>query len=253
MKLFNSFILIFAIILFISGCSKKSEVTTDKKTDVKTETNQTTKPDADLVKKGNDIFYTESKETGLKCADCHSDGTNTSNIETKFHAPVIGATKRTSVYNGMFKGADVLKNACGGTVCWTTYLKNETPLTDDQINALNAYYMSVSKGDEKEFVYTTIGAPTKDKVKLKEDQTKIAALTGDAVKGETLFKDACSFCHGKNSSVKKVPSLADNKDDVNLKSIIYHIRLGSKYMPFYSYESLNDQNIADICALLLKK
>ena len=251
MKIINSFIFIFAILLFISGCGKKSEVITDKKTDVKTETNQTGKPDAELIKKGNDIFYSESKETGLKCADCHSDGTNTNNIETKFFAPIMGAAQRTSVYNGMYKGADVLKNACGGTECWKNYLKNETPLTNEQVNALNAYYISVSKGDEKEFIYTTIGAPTKDKTKLKEDQITIAALTGDAVKGGTLFKDACSFCHGKNSSVKKVPSLAENKEDVNMKSIIYHIRLGSKYMPFYSFESLTDQDVADICAFIL--
>jgi mono/diheme cytochrome c family protein len=252
MKKINSILVLIILIFFFSGCGKKNEVTTDKKPEGKTETNQTSKPDAELVKEGKDLFYTASKETGLKCADCHSDGTNDNIAFTKFHSSVLGAAKRTSVYNGMFKGADVSKNACGATVCWKTYLKYDTPLTDEQVKSLNAYYESVSKGNEKtELGYTTIAVPDKDKAKLKDDQAKIASLTGDVTKGETLFKDACSFCHGKNSTVKKVPSLAENKD-VNLKSIIYQIRMGSKYMPFYTYESLSNQNVADICAFILK-
>lgn len=253
MKKFNSFFLILSLIFFFTGCGKKSDVTTDKKPETNTtEKKQDSKPDAELVKKGKEIFYAPSKETGLKCADCHSDGTNDNNVFVKYHSSIKGATKRASVYNGMFKGPDVLKNGCGATVCWKEYLKYEKPLTDDEINALNAYYESVSKGDEKPLTYTTIAVPNKDKAKLKEDQTKIASMTGDDAKGENLFKTACSFCHGDNSSVKKVPNLVKEKEDVNLKSIIYHVRLGSKYMPFFSYESISDQDLADICAFVLK-
>lgn len=233
----------------LSGCGKKEEKTSDNTTTHKTETGTTTNTGS----AGKEIFYRVSDVTGLKCADCHSDGTNDNITFTKYHSSIKGAHKRTSTYFGMFKGEDVLKNAGGAGICLARYLKIKEPFTPEEINALNDYYKSVSKGDEPaELVYTTIALPKPDKTKLKDDQTKIALLTADAVKGEKFFNDVCAFCHSDKSKIKHVPSLF-KKFEGNFKSIIYNIRMGSKVMPFYSYESISNQDVADLTEFILKK
>jgi mono/diheme cytochrome c family protein len=153
----------------------------------------------------------------------------------------------------MFKGDDVPKNAGGAVLCWKRFLGMETPLTDEQISLLNAYYEFAGKGMEvKEFKFTTIALPKKDKAKLKEDQNKIAGMQGDKVKGEKLFEDACKFCHQKNSTVKDVTNIFKNFDG-DLNSIVFQIRIGSKHMQFYPYELISDQDIADLSSFILGK
>jgi mono/diheme cytochrome c family protein len=230
--------------IFVS-CGKKEDKTEVSK-DQKKESNANS---GDLVSKGKEIFYQSSNLTGLKCADCHSDGTNTNNTNTKYFSDVIGASKRTTVYSGTITGEDVKKKGAGASICWETYLKMGRPITPEEINALNAYFESL-KGDIKESKYTTIALPTQDKAKLKEDQQKIAGMTANVQNGEKIFKETCNFCHG-GKTVKHVPSLFEDFEG-NLKSIIYHARFGVKLMPFYSYEKLSDQDIADISEYILK-
>jgi cytochrome c len=231
-------VVLFTSLIFTS-CGKKED---------KTEVSQNTKS-GDLVSKGKELFYQSSNLTGLKCADCHSDGTNTNNTNTKYFSDIIGASKRASVYAGTISGDNVKKTGAGATLCWETFLKMGKPITPEEINALNAYYESL-KGEVKEIKFTTIALPNRDKAKLKEDQLKIERLTANIQNGETKFKQTCNFCHG-GTTVKHVPSLFEDFDG-NLKSIAYHIRFGSKFMPFYSYENISDQDIADISEYILK-
>jgi len=244
MKTYLLLFVIFAVFI-ISSCTKKTEVkTTENKKDAVNTTSA-------LSEKGKVIFNTESEKTGLKCADCHSDGTNDKNLLVKYFATIKGADKRTSSFLGMFKDAEVVKNAGGASYCWKTYLRNKTPLTEEEINALNAYYKSVSKGDEPaELKYTTLALPKANKDQLKIDQAKIAGLKGDIANGEKVFNNSCAFCHGKDSRVKDVPSLFKNFDG-SLKSIAYNVRIGSKYMPFFTYEVLSDQELADVTSYIL--
>ena len=238
-------IIVIALSLIFSACGKKNENKTDKTKEVKSS--------AELVNKGKEIFYSESKETNLKCADCHSDGTNDANPLTKFYSSIKGAHKRTSVLSGLYIGNEVLKNASGASYCWKTFLKYEEPLTDTQINSLIAFYESVSRGDEpQEIKYQSIALPKPDKVKLKEDQGLISQLKGDINKGENIYNNACKYCHGDDSKIKKVPSLLKDFDG-NMKSIAYHIRIGVKIMPFYSYEKMNNQDIADVTEFIMSK
>jgi len=225
--------------MIFTSCGKKEE-----KTEITKE-----QKSGDLVSKGKEIFYQSSNLTGLKCADCHSDGTNSNVSNTKYFSDIIGASKRTSVFSGTITGEDVKKTGAGATICWETFLKMGKPITPEEINALNAYYESL-KGEAKDIKYTTIALPNRDKAKLKEDQQKIEGLTANIQNGETKFKETCNFCHG-GKTVKHVPSLFEDFDG-NLKSIIYHIRFGSKFMPYYSYENLSDQDIADISEYILK-
>ena len=251
-RVINYFLVfIFLFLIGITGCSKKDKTAPVQEN--KKEQNITGTPSPELSGKGKEIFYMESKTTGLKCADCHSDGTNSGDVHYKYFADIFNADKRPSTYFGMYKGEDVLKTAGGANLCWTRFLKMDTPLDADQINALNAYYETTGKGkDINEFKFTTIALPNPDKAKLKDDQTKIAALTGDYDKGEKMFNETCNFCHSDKSTVKHAPDLF-KKFEGNLKSITFHIRMGSKHMPYYPYELINDQNIADLTAFILKK
>lgn len=231
--------------ILIAGCGKKDTTTT---TDNKT---TTPKSNAELIKQGKEIFYAASMITNLKCADCHSDGTNEANPLTKYHSNVKGANKRTETYLGKFKGDEVKNNAGGATVCWSTYLKYKDPMTAEQISSLNAFYESVLGNEEvKNMVYTTVALPTPDKEKLKKDQEEIAKLTGDKVKGEEVYNNACKFCHADGTKVKSVPSLFRDFEG-NAKSITFMSRFGKKYMPFFSYESLTNQDLADVSAYIL--
>jgi mono/diheme cytochrome c family protein len=231
-------------VILISGCGKKDSSNSDNKT-------TTPKSNIELVKQGKDIFYAQSMVTNLKCADCHSDGTNDANPLTKYHSNIRGANKRTETYHGKFKGDEVKNTAGGATVCWTTYLKNKDSMTPEQIASLNAYYESVLWNEEvRNSVYTTIALPAPDKEKLKADQEEIAKLTGDKAKGEEVFKNACKFCHQDGTKIKSVPSLFRDFEG-NLKSITFMTRFGKKYMPFYSYESITNQDIANLAAYIL--
>ncbi len=245
--LFPVFAFTFAV-LFIS-CSKeqKTPPLTDKKADTLNKT------EGSVNSPGKQLFYMKSKENNMACADCHGDGSNSANPLTKYFSDITAADKRTSTYHGKFTGAEVAKNAGGATVCWESYLKMKTPLTEDQIKSLNEYYSSLkSSAPVSEMKYETISLPVKDKAKLKEEQKIVIGLKGDPVKGEADFKNSCAFCHGENSTIKKVPSLFDEFDG-NVKSITYNVRFGDGAMPFYKKSVLTDQDIADIAAYILKK
>jgi cytochrome c len=86
---------------------------------------------------------------------------------------------------------------------------------------------------------------------MKEDLLKIEGMTANLQNGEKKFKETCGFCHG-GKTVKRVPSLFDEDFEGNLKSIVYHIRFGAKFMPFYSYEKISDQDAGDIADYILK-
>ncbi|MCE1165431.1 MAG: c-type cytochrome [Bacteroidetes bacterium] len=235
------YLIISALLLIgIVSCSKNGD---------KTESKVEVKSGDELTAKGKELFNTPSNLTGLKCADCHYDGTNKDNLNTKYFADVIGADKRQSVFAGTIKGEDVKSTASGTTVCWETFVKMGRQISPQEISAFSSYFASL-KGDSKNLNYTTIALPKPDKLRLKEDQTKIAGLTPDIKNGERIFKETCGFCHG-GRTVKHVPSLFEDFDG-NLKSIVYHIRMGAKFMPFYPYEIISDQEIADISEYILK-
>ncbi|MCX6157923.1 MAG: c-type cytochrome [Ignavibacteriota bacterium] len=240
--------LILVVSLAAASCGRKEEKT-DLSKDQRKESSGNTNS-AGFTAKGKEIFYQTSNLTGLKCADCHSDGTNTGNTNTKYFSDVIGASKRTSVYSGMITGEDVKKKGAGASVCWETYLKMGRPVTLEEIDALNAYFESL-KGEVKESKYTSLAVPVSDKAKLKEDLLKIGGLTPDIQNGEKKFKETCGFCHG-GKTVKHVPSVTDEDFEGNLKSVAFHIRFGAKFMPFYSYEKISDQDISDITEYIMK-
>lgn len=251
-KIYITAVLILMTFFLIScGKNEKKEPVTEKKPD----TSQTVKTESKNIPDtpGREFFYMKSSQNNIACADCHDDGSNTGKGLTKYFSNIKGADKRTSTYHGKFTGEQVAKNAGGATVCWESYMKMKTPLTEEQIKILNSYYATVADGnDPVEIKYETISLPSKDKAKLKEEQKVIMSLAGDPVKGETEFNNACGMCHGQNATVKKIPNLFDEFEG-NVKSITYNVRFGNGAMPFYKNSVLNEQEIADIAAYILKK
>jgi len=245
------FILMVTLIISCGKGDKTSQNTSEKKDDTtkKTTTTQSTGPGS----AGKEIFYKKSSDNNISCADCHSDGTNTNNLLTKFFSNINGASKRASTYLGKFKGEEVARNAGGATICWQEYMRMKTPMTEEQIKALNDYYTSIeASGSPSEITYETIALPEKDKSKLKEVQKVIIGLKGDPVKGEQSFNNGCVFCHGENSTIKKVPSILEDFEG-NVKSITFNVRLGDGAMPFFKKSVLSDQEIADISSYILQK
>lgn len=248
------FVIVFLMTSLLISCGKE-----EKKTEIKDKKDT---PDTSKIESvsaignsaaGKELFYMKSGVNNIACADCHSDGTNSANPMTKYFSNIQGANKRSSTYHGKFTGEAVVKNAGGATVCWESYERMKTPLTEDQIKSLNDYYASVSAANAPvEIKYETIALPTRDKTKLKEVQKSVMELKGDAVKGETTFNNACGTCHGENSIVKKVPSILEDFEG-NVKSITYNVRLGDGPMPFFHNPALSDQDIADISAYIMKR
>ncbi|MBL8008216.1 MAG: c-type cytochrome [Ignavibacteria bacterium] len=235
-----------------SGCNKdeKQKQVTENKTDSIKSENLT---NSSVDSPGKQLFYMKSNQNNIACADCHSDGTNTGKGLTKYFSGIAGADKRVSAYHGRFTGEEVAKNAGGATVCWESYLKMKTPMTEEQIKSLNDFYSSLATNNSpSEVKYETISLPVKDKAKLKTEQNAVMKLTGDASKGETTFNNACGFCHGQNSTIKKIPDLFDEFEG-NVKSITYNVRFGDGAMPFFKNSVLSEQDIADISAYIMKK
>lgn len=238
---------IFIISMLLISCSKDNtkKETTEKKDTTKKTTEGASSP-------GKDFFYAKSKENNMACGDCHSDGTNTNKPLTKYFSNIQGANKRTSTYHGKFTGEEVVKNAGGATICWESYLRMKTPMTEEQIKILNEYYNSVATADSPtEIKYETIALPTRDKAKLKDEQAKIMNIKGDMGIGLKVFESACAHCHGENSGIKKVPSILEDFDGTE-KSIIYNVRLGDGGMPFFHSPQLTDEDIANVSAYILR-
>lgn len=242
-------IIILLLLVVMYGCGKKAE---QNQTGTQTTTNSGTTTGSDLAIKGKEIFYMQSDVNNIKCADCHSDGTNTSNTLTQYFSNVIKADLRASTYSGMFTGDAVKQNAGGAPVCYKSYLRKKEPMTADMISALNAYYESLSGNDTAVMVYQTIALPTRDKAKLAPIQEEIVKLTGNADNGKILFDKACGFCHNADSKIKKVPDVFDEFEG-NYKSISYNVYLGDGPMPFYHTDKLSPQDLADLSAFLTAK
>lgn len=242
------------LVVFISACGKENKVADEKQKSDETNSNTESKvKETEKTSPGKELFYQKSSVNNIACADCHSDGTNSTKPLTKFFSNIQGANKRTSTYSGKFTGEEVLKNAGGATICWESYERMKTPLTTEQINSLNEYYGSVATSDSPtEIKYETIALPTRDKTKLKTEQKNVMEITGDAGRGAMEFNNACGSCHGDQAFVKKVPDIFDEFEG-NEKSIIYNVRLGDSAMPFFVKDRLTDQMLANIAAFIMQQ
>lgn len=242
-----SLLFLFSAIIY-SGCSDSP----DKESSGDNSSVELKTSGSELSAKGKEMFYAVSTETGLKCADCHGDGSNSAVTLTQYFSPVNGVPKRTSTYHGMITGEEVKKTAGGSTICWERYLGYTDEMTPEQINALNAYFEEIATpNDPKEIVYETLALPKPDKDKFKLQRDEIMALKGDAANGEKLFNNACASCHNAETKIKDVPNLQEYEGDG--RGVAFNMRLGHELMPFYREDKISNQDIADISEFIMTK
>lgn len=99
------------------------------------------------------------------------------------------------------------------------------------------------------------------------DKNYLTAVEGgDAGRGETLYRDACSYCHGAlrtgegrlNDRVSILPDDTVRVFGANARGIVVQkIRQGKFFgiggvMPFYSQEVLSDAELADVTSYVLR-
>ncbi len=252
--------------LFV-GCGKKDEKPAssiesrvDSSMTTKTET---TTPDAapaenapaanlgEKAKAGEKIFMNASLgKIKVSCAKCHS-GSSMLPGHT-----LAGVTKRPSTWNGMYKGADLAKNAYGATLCATLFQEKEGGLKPDEIASLNEYFAGIENAPGAMTSALTIkwaAKPTLKKEEMIDEKISkpiikdIMKLPGDVTKGQTVFTKSCASCHDFKTA-KIGPPMADAAQDMNF--VVSAVRFGSDAMPFFAKDVLSDQQIADVIAYI---
>tara|TARA_B100001964_G_C14086501_1_gene532792 strand:+ start:318 stop:698 length:381 start_codon:yes stop_codon:yes gene_type:complete len=76
----------------------------------------------------------------------------------------------------------------------------------------------------------------------------IAALTGDATAGETVYTNSCAFCHTATGAENgSTPALTDRVSALSRDAMIENVLTGQGSMPGFA-STLENQQIADVVA-----
>lgn len=212
---------------------------------------------SDKAKEGEKIFLSTSfGKIKSSCAMCHTNGSMKDSRIRSAHT-LAGVTKRTATWNGMFKGADLKKNAYGASLCATLFQEKPGGLKPEEADALNEYFAALEKSPNAMTKNLTIQWPAQPP--LKKDETiddKIAdpfvkailKLPGDPKAGEGLFGRTCAQCHNFKEKVVG-PKL--NQDIAGEPAMVANtLRFGSSAMVFFAKDVLTDQQVADLCAFV---
>ncbi len=220
------------------------------------------------AEKGRTLF--EAKVGGLSCADCHS---TTAEDQPRPDRRRVGhtladATRRPSWWYGTMPASGGVTISEAALVCaarfqqrtWNTTLptlpdgrkdlaKVEVPATDRA--ALLAYLESLARPGPH-----PAGPPGKDDGRAA--LLRAQALTGDAERGRGVWAKACALCHGDGGRNNLGPSLRGDEAPDRLRVIDY-VRSGPRpsdrktadaWMPSFTADSLPDQDLADVAALV---
>ncbi|MEI8134866.1 MAG: cytochrome c [bacterium] len=254
------------LVSFQIGCKKEEQA--PKAADSAKSVSQAPAPSGtvtlnDKAKQGQLLFYNTSLgKRKVACANCHTDGTpKTSDDMIRQGHPLAGVTSRPSTWNGMYKGADLKKNAYGASLCAAVFQHRadsktvDKALTPDEVDALNEYLTAIAtlpSANPSELKIQWAAKPTfnddmPDEKIAKPVVKAIMKLPGDAKTGETVFAKSCATCHSMKD--KKVgPPMERAAQDMNL--VAQAVRFGSGDMPFYAKDVMSDQQIADALAYI---
>lgn len=213
-------------------------------------------PAGDVSSAGAKLFTSTSiGKVKSSCATCHSAGKPDSRIKPGH--TLAGVTKRTSTWNGMFKGAALEKNAYGANLCATLFQDKKGGLSAAEITSMNEYLKSLEEAP---------GAMTKNltiqwaaKPPLKQDESvdekvakpilkTIMRTRGDAKTGENVFAQSCANCHSFKEKVVGPKFTADIAGEAEI--VASAIRFGYNAMPFFAKDKLSDQQVADVVAYI---
>lgn len=209
--------------------------------------------------RGEDLFseasLSVSPSNPFACATCHATTQRGAESRRRPGHTLYGAPQRPSYWGG-----SVPRLIDAVNVCLVEFMRGE-PLSFDAPSglALLAYLRSLSAAPDAARPLTFVRSI---------DPTYIAQLPpGDGSRGESLYHDACGYCHGDPHSGKgrlgtRVSILPEATLEVfggMARSImIEKIRHGKFFhiggnMPPYAVEMLSDAEVADIVEYLLTR
>jgi mono/diheme cytochrome c family protein len=213
-------------------------------------------PAGDVASAGAKLFTSTSLgKVKSSCASCHSVGGSDSRI--KAGHTLAGVTKRTSTWNGMFKGAALEKNAYGASLCATLFQAKAGGLKPDEVASLNEYLKSLEAAPGAMTKNLTIQWAAKPPLKFDESVDEkvakpilktIMRTRGDAKTGESVFAQSCANCHSFKEKLVGPKFTADIAGEAEI--IASAIRFGYNAMPFFAKDKLSDQQVADVVAYI---
>lgn len=257
----------------LTGCGKKEEAAPEQNIESKVDsalggaptTEATPAPTTDTASAaaptgnggaGEKLFISTSLgKVKSSCASCHSVGGKDSRI--KAGHTLAGVTKRTATWNGMYKGADLEKNAYGGNLCATLFQDKKGGLKPDEVASLNEYLKSLESAPGAVTKNLTIQWAAKPPLKAEESVDEkvakpilkaIMKTPGDVQAGEGVFAKSCANCHSFKEKLVGPKFTADIAGEAEI--IASAIRFGYNAMPFFAKDKLTDQQVADVVAYI---
>lgn len=255
----------------LTGCGKKEEAAPEQNIESKVDSalgtpapavetaptpTETTTPAGDATSTGAKLFASTSLgKVKSSCVSCHSTGGSDSRIKPGH--TLAGVTKRTATWNGMFKGADLEKNAYGANLCATLFQEKAGGLKSDEVTSLNEYLKSLEAAPGAMTKNLTIGWAAKPPLKKEESVDEKVAIPilkaimktpGDVNAGEGVFAKACGNCHSFKEKLVGPKFTADIAGEAEI--VASAIRFGYNAMPFFAKDKLSDQQVADVIAYI---
>ena len=213
-------------------------------------------PAGDGTSAGAKLFTSTSLgKIKSSCASCHSTGGSDSRIKPGH--TLAGVTKRTATWSGMFKGADLEKNAYGANLCATLFQEKAGGLKPDEVASLNEYLKSLEAAPGAVTKNLTIAWAAKPPLKKEESVDEkvakpilkaIMKTPGDVQAGEGVFAKSCANCHSFKEKIVGPKFTADIAGEAEI--IASAIRFGYSAMPFFAKDKLTDQQVADVVAYI---
>lgn len=202
----------------------------------------------------NDSKLSISSINIFRCATCHSTTETGSGGRRLPGYTLQGVAARPSFWGGEYTNLFDAVNFCQQTFMRGNPLAREAP----EGLALLAYLQSLGSEPSSARPLTVI---------KNVDKNYLTAVDGgDAGRGEAIYRDACSYCHGAlrtgegriSDRVSIVPDDTVRVFGANARGIIVQkIRQGKFFgiggvMPFYSQEVLSDAELADVASYVLR-
>lgn len=201
----------------------------------------------------NDPQFAGSKFNQWSCATCHA--TRTGDARVLPGSTLVNAVNRPSYFGGR---EPRLIDAAG--FCYQYFMRAAGPLKPDdpRSRALYEYLASVASAEPAPALPMTIVLANAD------------VPRGDSKRGEAVYKAACQVCHGEKTTGRgrnsPLASLLPNIADDYAKLFpgvpaglvfIEKIRHGQFFgvggnMPFFSRESLSDEDVGALLSYLGK-
>lgn len=150
-------------------------------------------PFGDVIRRGRDIFTNTGEHAaayvgnGLSCSNCHLDAGRLANS-----APLWGAYVRYPAYRSKTRQVNSYAERLQGCFIYSMDGK-APPAGSPELAALEAYSFWMAKGAPVGATLPGAGYP-----KFKSPQPP------DYARGEQVFQENCSLCHGKDGQGQKV-------------------------------------------------